>query len=114
MVTNELGLKLEDAKLKHLGTAKAVIIDANNTLIMGGGGAESDIEERCQQIKDIIANADSSYEKDKAQERLAKLHGGVAQIKVRIILDLNLVFVSVCFLSFFSCAVGFGFGFVGF
>lgn len=84
MITSELGLKLEEAKLKHLGTAKTVIVDANSTLIMGGGGEESVIEERCAQIKEIITSSDSSYEKEKAQERLAKLHGGVAQIKVSI------------------------------
>jgi chaperonin GroEL len=82
MVTSDLGLKIEDAKLKDLGTAKTIVVDANSTLIMGGGGEESDIEERCLQIKEIITTSDSAYEKEKAQERLAKLHGGVAQIKV--------------------------------
>jgi len=82
MITSELGLKLEDAKLKNLGTAKTVVVDANSTLIMGGGGEDAEIEERCVQLKEIISTSDSSYEKDKAQERLAKLRGGIAQIKV--------------------------------
>jgi len=82
IVSQDLGMKLEDVKLKQLGSAKSVSVNADNTLVLGGGGSQAEIEERCQMIRDKIASTTSEYEKEKAQERLAKLSGGVAQIKV--------------------------------
>lgn len=82
IISQDLGMKLEEVKIKQLGSAKTLTINADNTLILGGGGSQADIDERCQMIRDKISSTDSEYEKEKAQERLAKLSGGVAQIKV--------------------------------
>jgi chaperonin GroEL len=72
IVSQDLNMKLEDIKVKQLGTAKTVTINSDNTLILGGGGSQEEINERCQLIRDKIATTDSEYEKEKAQERLAK------------------------------------------
>eukprot|EP01125_Pyxidicula_operculata_P012526 TRINITY_DN4116_c0_g1_i1.p1 TRINITY_DN4116_c0_g1~~TRINITY_DN4116_c0_g1_i1.p1 ORF type:complete len:560 (-),score=207.50 TRINITY_DN4116_c0_g1_i1:136-1815(-) len=82
LVSQDLGGKLEDVKLKDLGSAKNITITQDHTLILGGGGAPEEIQERADQIRQKIASTTSTYEKEKATERLAKLVGGVAQIKV--------------------------------
>ena len=82
VVSEELGMKLEDIKPEYLGSAKRVIVDKDNTVIVDGAGEKENIEARCNQIKNQIANATSEYDKEKLQERLAKLSGGVAVIKV--------------------------------
>lgn len=76
-------MKLEDVTLHQLGKASAVTVTANDTLILGGAGQKADIDNRCQQIRQRISESDSAYETEKLQERLAKLAGGVAQIRVR-------------------------------
>lgn len=82
VISEELGMKLEDIKPEYLGSAKRVIVDKDNTVIVDGAGEKENIEARCNQIKNQIANATSDYDKEKLQERLAKLSGGVAVIKV--------------------------------
>jgi len=82
MVSEDLGGKLEDLKMEDLGTAKTVNISKDNTIILDGAGDAAEIEERCQSIRDAIETTVSEYEKDKLKERLAKLTGGVAVIKV--------------------------------
>lgn len=78
----DLGEKLENVNLKELGTAKKIIIDAENTTVVQGGGQKSAIEGRAAQIRAEIEKTDSDYDREKLQERLAKLAGGVAQINV--------------------------------
>ena len=82
VISEEKGLKLEQATLDMLGTAKKVTVDKENTTIVGGAGDKENIHERVQQIKNEIANTKSSYDKEKLQERLAKLAGGVAVLYV--------------------------------
>jgi len=82
VISEEKGLKLEQATLEMLGTAKKVTVDKENTTIVGGAGDKENIKERVQQIKNEIANTKSSYDKEKLQERLAKLAGGVAVLYV--------------------------------
>ncbi len=82
VVSEELGLKLEGVSLDQLGRAKRVVVDKDNTTIIGGGGERSAIEGRIQQIRREIENSTSDYDKEKLQERLAKLAGGVAVIRV--------------------------------
>jgi chaperonin GroEL len=81
-ITEELGIKLENVKLEDLGRAKKVTIDKDNTTIVAGGGKASEIEGRIQQLRVQIEESTSDYDKEKLQERLAKLVGGVAVIKV--------------------------------
>lgn len=81
-VTEDLGLKLENLDLKDLGRAKKIKIDKDNTTIVEGAGKTADIKGRIAQIKNQIDSTDSSYDKEKLQERLAKLSGGVAIINV--------------------------------
>jgi chaperonin GroEL len=81
-ITEDLGLKLENVELKDLGQAKKVKIDKENTTIVEGAGKTVDIQGRITQIKNQIETTDSSYDKEKLQERLAKLSGGVAIINV--------------------------------
>src|SRR5262249_48127823 len=78
----DLGVQLESVQLKDLGRAKKVKIDAENTTITEGAGDKKAIEGRCEMIRRELANTDSEYDREKLQERLAKLAGGVAQIKV--------------------------------
>jgi chaperonin GroEL len=78
----DLGEKLENVNLKELGTAKKIIIDAENTTVVQGGGQKAAIEGRAAQIRSEIDKTDSDYDREKLQERLAKLAGGVAQINV--------------------------------
>lgn len=81
VISEELGLKLENASLDMLGTARKVIITKDETTIVQGGGEESAIEARVAQIRREIETTDSDYDREKLQERLAKLAGGVAVIK---------------------------------
>ncbi|CAE7234724.1 CPN60-2 [Symbiodinium natans] len=82
LITEELGGKLEEAQLSQLGTAKTITIDKDSTVLLDGAGEKARIEERCEAIRDTIEASASEYEKDKMKERLAKLGGGVAVIKV--------------------------------
>ncbi|WP_109484523.1 chaperonin GroEL [Occallatibacter savannae] len=81
-ITEDLGIKLEGVKLEDLGRAKRVTIDKDNTTIVDGAGKSSDIEGRVKEIRSQIEKTTSDYDKEKLQERLAKLVGGVAIIKV--------------------------------
>lgn len=82
VIAEELGRTLESATLEDLGQASSVIIDKDNTTIVGGAGEKKDIDARVNQIKAQIAETTSDYDREKLQERLAKLSGGVALIKV--------------------------------
>jgi chaperonin GroEL len=82
VIAEELGLKLENVTLKDLGKAKRVVIDKDNTTIIDGAGKKSDIEGRCNEIRNQIEDTTSDYDREKLQERLAKLVGGVAVVKV--------------------------------
>ncbi len=82
VVTEEVGLKLENVTLDLLGTARKLVVTKDETTIVEGAGTESDIKGRINQIKTEIENTDSDYDREKLQERLAKLSGGVAVIKV--------------------------------
>ena len=82
VISEDLGIKLENVKIKDLGSAKKVKIDKENTTIVSGSGKKSDIEARCAQIKQQVEETTSDYDKEKLQERLAKLAGGVAIVKV--------------------------------
>lgn len=82
VISEELGMKLENVKIEHLGTAKRVIVDKDNTTIVEGGGTDDAIKARIKQIKNQIEDTTSDYDKEKLQERLAKLSGGVAVIRV--------------------------------
>jgi chaperonin GroEL len=82
LIAEDLGIKLENVALNMLGRAKRVLIDKDNTTIIGGGGKKKDIDGRVSQIKVLIEDTTSDYDKEKLQERLAKLAGGVAVIKV--------------------------------
>jgi chaperonin GroEL len=82
MIAEELGIKLENVTLKDLGRAKKVIVDKDNMTIVEGAGKKSAIEERIAQIRTQIDETTSDYDREKLQERLAKLAGGVAVVKV--------------------------------
>src|SRR5512132_3734840 len=82
VISEEVGLKLDAATLDLLGSAKKIIITKDETTIVEGAGAEDDIKGRINQIKTEIENTDSDYDREKLQERLAKLSGGVAVLKV--------------------------------
>jgi len=82
VISEESGYKLENATLSYLGTAKRVVIDKDNTTIVEGAGKPEDIKGRIKQIKAQIETTTSDYDKEKLQERLAKLSGGVAVLKV--------------------------------
>jgi chaperonin GroEL len=82
MIAEELGLKLENVSLKDLGRCKRLVIDKDNTTIIDGAGKKTDIEGRIKQIRAQIEETTSDYDREKLQERLAKLVGGVAVIKV--------------------------------
>ncbi len=82
LITEELGLSLEKATLADLGQAGRVVIDKDNTVVVDGKGDKAAVEARVNEIKTQIANTTSEYDKEKLQERLAKLSGGVAVIKV--------------------------------
>ncbi|MBL8645313.1 MAG: chaperonin GroEL, partial [Rhodospirillaceae bacterium] len=82
LISDELGIKLEDVNLSMLGTAKQISIDKDNTTIVDGAGKKADISARCEQIRRQIDDTTSDYDREKLQERLAKLAGGVAVIRV--------------------------------
>ncbi len=82
VISEDLGLKLENVSLNDLGTSKTVNIDKDNTTIIDGGGTRSDLEGRVKQIRTQIEDTTSDYDREKLQERLAKLIGGVAVINV--------------------------------
>ena len=82
LISDELGIKLEDVTIAMLGTAKQVSIDKDNTTIVDGAGKKGDIAARCEQIRRQIEDTTSDYDREKLQERLAKLAGGVAVIRV--------------------------------
>jgi chaperonin GroEL len=81
-IAEELGLKLENIGIESLGKAKRVIVDKDNTTIVGGGGDKEAIKGRAAEIRKLIADTTSDYDREKLQERLAKLTGGVAVIRV--------------------------------
>ena len=81
-ITEDLGIKLESVKLEDLGRAKKVTVEKENTTIVEGYGKQSDIQARVKQIRTQIAETTSDYDKEKLQERLAKLAGGVAVLKI--------------------------------
>ena len=81
-ITEDLGIKLENVKLEDLGRAKKVVITKDNTTLIEGAGATKEIEGRIKQIRAEIADTTSDYDREKLQERLAKLAGGVAVVKV--------------------------------
>jgi chaperonin GroEL len=82
VIAEELGMKLENVTLQDLGRAKRVVVDKDNTTIIDGAGKKSDIEGRIKQIRAQIEETTSDYDREKLQERLAKLVGGVAVVKV--------------------------------
>lgn len=82
LISEDLGIQLENISLDHLGRAKKISVDKNNTTIVEGAGSRGDIDKRVQQIKNQMAQSDSEYDKEKYQERLAKIAGGVAVISV--------------------------------
>jgi chaperonin GroEL len=90
VVSEEVGLKLENVTLDLLGTAKRVIITKDNTTIVDGGGDSADVAGRINQIKTEIENTDSDWDREKLQERLAKLAGGVAVIQVGAATEIEL------------------------
>jgi len=81
-ITEDLGIPLKDVELTDLGTAKKIVITKENTVLVEGGGTTDGVKGRIEQIRRQIDNTDSSYDKEKLQERLAKLAGGVAVIQV--------------------------------
>jgi chaperonin GroEL len=82
LIAEELGVRLENVTLADLGRAKRVVVDKDNTTIVGGAGTREAIEGRCQELRKQIEDTTSEYDKEKLQERLAKLTGGVAVIRV--------------------------------
>jgi chaperonin GroEL len=82
VITEEMGLKLENTKLSQLGKARKVVIDKDTTTIIDGAGDSEAIKARIKQLKSEIENTDSDFDREKLQERLAKLAGGVAVVKV--------------------------------
>jgi chaperonin GroEL len=82
VITEEMGLKLENTKLSQLGHARKVVVDKDTTTIIDGAGESDSIKGRIKQLKSEIENTDSDFDREKLQERLAKLSGGVAVVKV--------------------------------
>src|SRR6185295_3600844 len=82
LIAEELGIKLENVTLKDMGRAKRITVDKDNTTIIDGAGKKSDIEGRIKQIRNQVEETTSDYDREKLQERLAKLVGGVAVIRV--------------------------------
>jgi len=82
VITEEMGLKLENTKLTQLGHARRVVVDKDTTTIIDGAGDSDAIKARIKQLKSEIENTDSDFDREKLQERLAKLAGGVAVVKV--------------------------------
>merc|ERR1719276_138545 len=82
VVSEETGMKLEETQPRHLGSCKKLTVTKNDTVILDGAGEKAGIDERCELIRSSIETTKSDYEREKLQERLAKLSGGVAVIKV--------------------------------
>merc|ERR1719503_227890 len=82
VISEDIGMKLETADLSCLGTCKKMTISKDDTVILDGAGGAAAVEERCEVLRDAIVDTSSEYEKEKLQERLAKLSGGIAVIKV--------------------------------
>jgi chaperonin GroEL len=82
LISEELGLKLEDVRIEQLGRAQRVVVDKDNTTVIGGRGKKPEIEARIKMIRKELEKATSDYDREKLQERLAKLSGGVAVIRV--------------------------------
>ncbi len=82
LISEDLGIQLENVEISHLGKAKKVTVDRNSTTIVEGGGNRADIDKRLAQLNHQIEQTDSEYDREKLQERLAKLSGGVAVISV--------------------------------
>jgi chaperonin GroEL len=82
LISEELGIKLETAGVEMLGRAKRIKVDKDATTIVGGAGARADIEARCGQLRALIKDSSSDYDREKLEERLAKLAGGVAVVRV--------------------------------
>jgi len=82
VITEEMGLKLENTKLSQLGKARRIVVDKDSTTIIDGAGESDAIKGRIKQLKSEIENTDSDFDREKLQERLAKLSGGVAVVKV--------------------------------
>jgi len=82
LISEDLGIQLENIELTHLGTAKKLVVDKGSTTIVEGAGKRKDVEARIDQIRKQIEQSDSEYDKEKLQERLAKLTGGVAVVSV--------------------------------
>ncbi|MCK5057213.1 MAG: chaperonin GroEL [Candidatus Aminicenantes bacterium] len=82
VVSEELGMKLENVTIEHLGSARKIVVDKDNTTIVEGAGSDESIKGRISQIKKQVEDTTSDYDKEKLQERLAKLSGGVAVIRV--------------------------------
>jgi len=82
VISEDIGIKLENVKINDLGSCKKIKVDKENSTIIGGSGKKADIEARCNQIRQQTEETTSDYDKEKLQERLAKLAGGVAVIKV--------------------------------
>src|SRR5438552_18696187 len=82
VITEEMGLKLENTKLEQLGRARKVVVDKDSTTIIDGAGDPEGIKARIKQLKGEIENTDSDFDREKLQERLAELSGGVARVKV--------------------------------
>ena len=81
VITEDLGIKLESVELSQLGQAKKIVVSKDNTTVIEGAGKKKDIKARCDQIRNMIEKTTSDYDREKLQERLAKLTGGVAVIK---------------------------------
>lgn len=81
-ITEDLGIKLENIDIKDLGQAKRIVVDKDNTTVIGGAGKASQVQTRIQQLKKQIKDTESEYDREKLEERLAKLAGGVAVIHV--------------------------------
>jgi len=81
-ISEDLGIKLENLQLEHLGRAKKVTVTKDATTLVEGAGSKKDLEARCVQIRGLVEKSTSDYDKEKLQERLAKLQGGVAVVKV--------------------------------
>jgi chaperonin GroEL len=82
LISEDLGLKIENVQINDLGRAKKIVVDKDSTTIIEGGGKRSEVKARCDQLRSMIEKTTSDYDREKLQERLAKLTGGVAIIRV--------------------------------
>ena len=96
LISEDLGLKLDKVEPSMLGKVKKVSVSKDDTVLLDGAGSKEAIADRCEQIRTAIENTTSDYEKEKLQERLAKLAGGVAVIKVWTVCVLLILCVCVC------------------